>query len=115
MFENAFLGLVMVSDALEEHEEVIKELLTDPDFRDASEKGDLHLQTNCLLRIAREHQQPWFAKLQRRRAEQANQEAAAAAAAVVEAAQQQANQQAQRQTWGQSGPAGSSSRYVMFG
>ena len=67
MFENAFMGVVRVSDALEEHEAVVRDLLRDKDFIDASEKGELHMMTNCLLRLARAYEKPWFVRLENRR------------------------------------------------
>ena len=72
MFETAFLGVVQVSDALEVHRNVILDLLVDDEFAKTSRSWDLQLMTNCLLRIAREHEQPWFNSLQRRRRETMN-------------------------------------------
>jgi hypothetical protein len=67
MFASPFLGEIKCSDALEEHELVIRDLLVDDEFNSAASIKDLELMTGALLRIARSHEQPWFAKLQRRR------------------------------------------------
>ena len=67
MFASPYLGEIRCSDALEEHELVIRDLLVDPQFCDAAKVRDLDVMTGILLRIARNHEQPWFAKLQRKR------------------------------------------------
>jgi len=72
MFETAFLGVVKVSDALEVHRNVFLDLLVDDEFAKTSRSWDLQLMTNCLLRIAREHEQPWFDALRRRTRENMN-------------------------------------------
>lgn len=67
MFASPFLGEIKCSDALEEHELVIRDLLVDDEFATAATQKDEEAMTGALLRIARSHEQPWFAKLQRRR------------------------------------------------
>ena len=67
MFASPFLGEIHCSDALEEHELVIRDLIVDEQFKAAAAVRDLEVMTGILLRIAREHEQPWFAKLQRKR------------------------------------------------
>lgn len=69
MFESPILGEIRCSDALDEHELVIRDLLVDPNFRSGAYSDDMDLMTAALLRIVRNHEQPWFEKLQRRRLE----------------------------------------------
>lgn len=70
MFASPWLGEIKCSDALDEHELVIRDMMVDPAFVAAAVVRDLEAMTGILLRIARSHEQPWFAKLQRRRVEE---------------------------------------------
>jgi hypothetical protein len=87
MFASPYLGEIRCSDALEEHELVIRDLLVDPQFCDAAKVRDLEMMTGILLRIARNHEQPWFAKLQRKRLQELARREEEEAAAEGSAAQ----------------------------
>lgn len=67
MFQSPFLGEVMCSDALQEHEMVLRELLEDGQFRAGVEGERDEDMTLALERVARKHERSWFRSLQRRR------------------------------------------------
>ena len=67
MFASPFLGEIKCSDALQEHEMVIRDLLIDRDFAKAAEERDIEAMTGALLSVARSYEQRWFARLQRKR------------------------------------------------
>ena len=67
MFASPFLGEIKCSDALQEHEMVIRDLLIDRDFARAAEERDIEAMTGALLSAARSYEQRWFARLQRKR------------------------------------------------
>lgn len=70
MFDSPYLGEIRTTDALEEHELVIRDLIEDDAFVEAalSEDEDEEAMVAALLRTARAHEQQWFQKLQRTRA-----------------------------------------------
>ncbi|KAK5045253.1 hypothetical protein LTR84_009359 [Exophiala bonariae] len=70
MFDSPYLGVIRTTDALEEHELVIRDLIEDDAFVEAalSEDEDEQAMVAALLRTARAHEQSWFEKLQRNRA-----------------------------------------------
>lgn len=70
MFDSPYLGVIRTTDALEEHELVIRDLIEDDAFVEAvlSEDEDEHAMVAALLRTARAHEQSWFEKLLRNRA-----------------------------------------------
>ena len=67
MFASPFLGDIRCSDALQEHEMVIRDLLVDGDFARAATERDIEAMTSALLSVARCYEQRWFARLQRKR------------------------------------------------
>ena len=67
MFASPFLGEIKCSDALQEHEMVLRDLLIDRDFARAAEERDIEAMTGALLSVARLYEQRWFARLQRKR------------------------------------------------
>jgi hypothetical protein len=86
MFSSPFLGDIRCSDAMQEHSAAVEDLIADEQFQRGCQEQDLDTMTIRLVHITRSYEQPWFARLQRRRlAEVArrSQEAAAAAAAAV--------------------------------
>jgi len=66
MFISPYLGEVRCSDALDEHELVIRNLFVDAAFKNAAQTGDLPLMTAALLRVGRAHEQLWFDELPRK-------------------------------------------------
>lgn len=70
MFDSPYLGEIRTTDALEEHELVVRDLIEDDAFVEAalSDDEDEQAMVAALLRIARAHEQVWFEKLQRNRA-----------------------------------------------
>lgn len=67
MFQSPFLGEVKCSDALQEHEMVLRELMEDEQFRAGVEGERDEELTLALERVARKHERSWFRSLQRRR------------------------------------------------
>lgn len=67
MFISNFLGIVRCSDALDEHEAVIREVLQDSEFIQAAKEVNGPVMNECLLRVAQSHEQPWLQRLRRRR------------------------------------------------
>jgi hypothetical protein len=81
MFESPFLGEITTEDALEEHSLVISDLISDPEFislATAEQQLDIQAMIVALLRCAREHEQSWFEKLQRKRIRHLREQAEAA-------------------------------------
>jgi hypothetical protein len=78
MFESPFLGEITTEDALEEHSLVISDLIADPEFillATTEQQLDIQVMIIPLLRCAREHEQSWFEKLQRKRIRQLREQA----------------------------------------
>lgn len=69
MFESPFLGEITTEDALDEHELVVKDLIADAEFIQLAlmPEADMQSVIAVVLRCAREHEQSWFEKLQRKR------------------------------------------------
>ena len=70
MFDSPYLGEIRTTDALEEHELVLRDLIEDDAFIEAvlGDDEDEQAMVAALLRTARAHEQLWFEKLQRNRA-----------------------------------------------
>lgn len=70
MFDSPYLGEIRTTDALEEHELVLRDLIEDDAFIEAAlgDDEDEQAMVAALLRTARAHEQLWFEKLQRNRA-----------------------------------------------
>lgn len=67
MFEEARIGRIRTSDAIEEHEMVIRDTIADPEFRRAAAVRDLNGMATRLLDIAQRYQETWLQKLYERR------------------------------------------------
>lgn len=67
MFTSPLLGEIKCSDALSEHEAVLRELQSDQRFRQAVKDGSEEEQTWALLRVARGHERSWLLALRDRR------------------------------------------------
>ncbi|RMZ90634.1 hypothetical protein DV736_g2124, partial [Chaetothyriales sp. CBS 134916] len=79
MFVTHLLGDIYCSDALEEHSAVIRDLIADPTFEQAAREQDLDTMAARLVGIARNYEQQWLDRLQRRRGEDLARESQAGA------------------------------------
>ncbi|RMZ85480.1 hypothetical protein DV737_g746, partial [Chaetothyriales sp. CBS 132003] len=77
MFVTHLLGDIYCSDALEEHSAVVRDLIADPAFERAAREHDSDTMAARLVGIARNYEQVWLERLQRKRREELAREAQA--------------------------------------
>jgi hypothetical protein len=67
IFATVHLGDIKCSDALEEHSSVVRDLIADPEFKAAAPVQAYETMITRLVAIARQYEQPWLERLQRKR------------------------------------------------
>ena len=78
MFSSDELGTIYYRDALEAHEDVIRDLIADDQFKIFAANSDIKFMTTRLLSIAQAHEQPWLDSIRQRRIREAEATTAAA-------------------------------------